>query len=348
MTDHNSSTSSSNRLPRAALSAVVVCLAIEVAVAVLRPGFAGAFDYTTQAKRSLLTDSSHVDDVAIFGDSRFFSIQPAAVAEALGGNLSVTNYSWPFAGVEMVEFILYSYLDSKPAPRLILVGWMPENLAVAADRFTAAADPLYQTRLFNTLPTLPLTLALAAGGHGRLFWASLEHRLMPPSAHHRERLVPWVLGTSEPSPDEQRIYRSFRQAGSFLLYNKEIAPPEAVASYERAVGGFAPDAAARNAAPFRRFLERASSEAIPVLLFNVPLPNSLHERFEELGVIAEYRRLIAEFEASFGNFHVVEPLIEVHPDNYFADVGHLNAEGDLVYQAAYPRRLAKYALFPPP
>ena len=291
-----------------------------------------------------MTDSARVDDVVIFGDSRFFSIKPAAVEGALGGNLSVTNYSWPFAGVEMVEFALDAYLEAKQRPKLILVGWMPENLAVSADRLTAAADPLYQTRLFNTLPTLPLAVSLAGGGHGRLFWGLVEHRLMPPSAHHRDRLADWFLGNTVMSEDEQRLFESFRQTGSFLLYHGETAPPDAVASYERGSGGFAPESAVANAAPFRRFLERASSEAIPVLLLNVPLPESLHRRFEQVGVIERYRRFIGGMEQSFENFRVVEPLIEVYPDEYFADVGHLNDPGDRAYQQAYPARLAKHAL----
>ena len=49
-------------------------------------------------------------------------------------------------------------------------------------------------------------------------------------------------------------------------------------------------------------------------------------------------------EQSFENFRVVEPLIEVYPDEYFADVGHLNDPGDRAYQQAYPARLAKHAL----
>ncbi len=332
-----------SRLPRAGLTALLVCLAIEIAVVALRPRFAGALDYTVQAKLAAMTDSASIDDVVIFGDSRFFAIEPAAVERALGGNLTVTNYSWPFAGVEMVEFALDAYLRAKQPPRLILVGWMPENLAVSADRLTAAADPLYQTRLFNALPAGPLAWSLARGGHGELFWGFVEHRLMPPSAHHRDRLTDWVLGNNVTSEDDQRLFESFRRSGSFLLYNRETAPPDAVRSYERASGGFAPESAAPNAAPFRRFLERASSEAIPVLLLNVPLPNRLHERFQEVGVIERYRLFIGEMAASFDNFRVVEPLIEVYPDEYFADVGHLNDPGDRAYQQAYPARLTQYA-----
>ena len=343
MTDRGSSTSSSRRVPQAALAAVLVCLAIEVAVVELRPRFAGALDYTLQAKLGAMTDSASVDDVVIFGDSRFFSIEPAAVERALGGNLRVTNYAWPFAGVEMVEFALDAYLQAKRPPRLILVGWMPEKLAVSADRLTAAADPLYQTRLFNSLPTFPLAVSLARGGHGELFWGLVEHRLMPPSAHHRDRLADWALGNTATSEDDQRLIESWRQTGSFLLYHGETAPPDAVASYGRASGGFAPESAVPNAVPFRRFLERASSKGIPVLLLNVPLPKSLHERFEEIGVIERYRRFIGEMGQSFDNFRVVEPLIEVYRDEYFADVGHLNDQGHRAYRQAYPARLEKYA-----
>ena len=149
----------------------------------------------------------------------------------------------------MVEFALDAYLEAKQRPKLILVGWMPENLAVSADRLTAAADPLYQTPLFNTLPTLPLAVSLAGGGHGRLFWGLVEHRLMPPSAHHRDRLADWFLGNTVMSEDEQRLFESFRRTGSFLLYHGETAPPDAVASYERGSGGFAPESAVANAAP---------------------------------------------------------------------------------------------------
>ena len=53
--------------------------------------------------------------------------------------------------------------------------------------------------------------------------------------------------------------------------------------------------------------------------------------------------MIGEFKASFGNFRVVEPLIEIYPDEYFADVGHLNDRGDRAYQQAYSARPARFA-----
>ena len=138
-----------------------------------------------------------------------------------------------------------------------------------------------------------------------------------------------------PDAEDRRIIAGYKGGGSFLLYDDEVAGPEAVSDYDKAAGGLKLDAALGNIPPFRRFLERAASSGIRVVLFNVPLPDGLYRRFDELGVIAKYEQVIARLRREFSNFEVMEPALQVYPDEYFADVGHMNRRGDEQFAGYY-------------
>ena len=335
------STSSSDTWPRAATAAVVACLAIELLLAAFRPQFMSGLDFTVSWKRRRMADSSHQEDLLILGDSRIFSIRPDVVNQVFGGNKNVTNYSWPFAGVETIDYVLEAYLFYKEPPKTILVAWMSENLAVSPDRMSLASDPLYRTRIFNIVPAVPLIYRLLREGRWEMCWDYFEYRLLPPSVGYRTRLIELIRSAaitgraSIPNAADRRIIDSFNRHRSFLLYRDEVAGPDAVTSYEQAAGGLRLDTTLGNVAPFRSFLERAKANRISVILFNVPMPDGLYRRFDELGVIAEYQQVIARLRREFANFEVMEPALQVYPDEYFADVGHMNRRGDEQFAGYY-------------
>jgi hypothetical protein len=339
---------SSDRLPWAGFIAALVCLALEALILTLQPHFISGLDFTVSDKRQMMTDPSRQEDVLILGDSRFFSIRPDIVDQAFGGSLAVTNYTWPFAGVETVDYFLEAYLRYKKPPKAILAGWMPESFAVSAERMSVTADPLYRTRLFNVVPAVPLATRFARDGHWKMLWDLFEYRALPPSAHHRARLIPFVLASvgaepaTIPESEDRRIAAEYQGAQSFLLYRDEVASPDAVSDYDKAAGGLKLDAALGNLPPLRRFLERARSSGIRVILFNVPIPEGLHQRFDELGVIAKYDEVIAGLQQEFENFEVIEPTLQIYPDGHFADVGHMNGRGDQQFAGHYGQAMTRW------
>ncbi len=341
MTVPSSSIYNSDRLPWAGFIAALVCLVLEGLILTLQPRFISGLDLTVSGKRQTMTDPSQQEDVLILGDSRFFSIRPDVVDRAFGGSHLVTNYTWPFAGVEIVDYFLEAYLRYKKPPKAILDGWMPENLAVSPERMSVASDPLYRTRLFNVIPAAPLASRFAKDRRWELLWELFEYRALPPSARHRARLIPFIrsaAGTGPvtiPDAEDRRIIAAYEGGGSFLLYRDEVAGPDAVPAYEQAAGGLRLDTTLRNVAPFRSFLDRAKANRISVILFNVPMPEMLYQRFDELGVIAEYQQVIARLQREFENFEVMEPALQVYPDEYFADVGHMNRQGDEQFAGHY-------------
>ena len=348
MTVPNLSISSSDRLPWAGFIAALVCLAFEALILTLQPRFVSGLDFTVSDKRQMMTDPSRQEDVLILGDSRFFSIRPDIVDQAFGGNHLVTNYTWPFAGVETVDYFLEAYLRYKKPPKAILVGWMPENLAVSNERMSVTADPLYRTRLFNVIPAVPLATRFARDGQWGMLWELFEYRALPPSAHHRARLIPfaWSLAGAEPAtipdPEDRRIAGEYDGTSSFLLYEDEVAGPDAVSDYNKAARGLKLDSALGNVPPFEHFLERAASSGIRVILFNVPMPEGLYQRFDELGVIAKYHQVIARLQREFENFEVIEPTLQVYPIEHFADVGHMNKRGDQQFAGHYGQAMTRW------
>ena len=339
MTAPNSSISSSDRLPWAGFTAALVCLALEALILTIQPRFISGLDFTVSDKRQTMTAPARQEDVLILGDSRFFSIRPDLVNQAFGGNHLVTNYAWPFAGVETIDYFLEAYLRYQRPPKAILAGWMPENLAVPPGRMSVTAVPLYRTRLFNVIPSAPLAFRFARDKHWGMLWELFEYQALPPSARHRTRLIPFLRSAAGPAtlpdPEDRRITAAYSRAGSFLLYDDEVAGPDAVSDYEKAAGGLKLDAVLGNVPPFERFLERASSSGIRVVLFNVPLPETLYRRFDELGVIAKYEQVVARLRREFPNFEVMEPALQVYPGDYFADVGHMHQRGDKQFAAYY-------------
>ena len=341
MTVPSSSISSSDRLPWAGFTAALVCLALEALIVTLQPRFISGLDFTVSGKRQTMTDASQQEDVLIVGDSRFFSIRPEVVDQAFGGNHVVTNYTWPFAGVETADYFLEAYLRYKKPPKAILAGWMPENLAVPPGRMSVTSDQLYRTRLFSVIPAAPLASRFARDKNWGILWGLFEYLALPPSARHRTRLIPFVRSAvgegpvTIPDSEDRRIIAGYEGGGSFLLYDDEVAGPDAVSDYDKAAGGLKLDAALGNIPPFRRFLERAASSGIRVVLFNVPMPDGLYRRFDELGVIAKYEQVIARLRREFVNFEVMEPALQVYPDEYFADVGHMNRQGDEQFAGYY-------------
>lgn len=349
MTDRSSISSSEparNGLPRAALAALVLCLLFELGVFAVRGHLRDGLAETVRIKHGLLADPARVDDVAILGDSRAFSLRPEDVRTALGGDLRVTNYTWPFIGMEAYELVLRAYLRAKPAPRAVIVNLMPEYLSLPASHLDMTGDGTRRVRAYNVVPAGALLPALAERGEFKMIgdWAS--YQAMPPSARDRDRLLPALRslargrGFPEMPPHERRMLEDLDQTGGFLLYADPTATPHDIERFHRL---FAPVRLHDNdaiLARFEPFLRLARDHGIRVFIANQPVPEPILAEYETLGLPARYRDVVGRWTREFDNLTVLEPALSAYPLELFGDFGHLNRRGDERFRGAFREMLA--------
>lgn len=356
MTTGHSSTSSSERVPWAAVAAVAIVLAIEVLIHARRGQFMDGVFRAADIKREMLADPGRRDDVVYFGDSRNFSVRPATIQAALGTSATVTNYSWPFIGVEAYDLMLSAYLDQKPPPRLILVGFMPEYISLDPKHLTMAGEDVRRVRAYNSIPTWSLVRSLATGRNWAILWDWFAWYCMPPSSTNRDGILTALKGIAGgkgmpgPTEGDEEMLRSLRETGAYLLYPTVTANPNDI---ERFLRLFAPVQAHENRevlAKFEAFLRRAQECGIQVRLLNVPTPQPIYDLYESNGVLERFRATVREWETRYPNFHAIEPVVYPYPLDHFGDFGHMNKTGDLRFQhdsAEMLRRAAEDGAIPP-
>lgn len=349
MTDRSSISSSEparGGVPRAALAALLVCLLFELGVFAVRGHLRDGLAEAVRIRHGWLTDPARVDDIAILGDSRAFSLRPDDVRAALGDDLRVTNYTWPFIGIEAYELVLRAYLRAKPAPRAVIVNLMPEYLSLPASHLDMAGDATRRVRAFNVVPAGALIPALAERGEYKMIgdWAS--YRAMPPSAANRDRLLPMLRGLArgkglpEMPPHEQRMLEDLHQTGGFLLYADPTATPHDIERFHRL---FAPVRLQDNdaiLARFEPFLRLARDRGIRVFIVNQPVPEPILAEYETLGLPARYREVVGRWTGEHANLSVLEPALSAYPLELFGDFGHLNRRGDERFRADFREMLA--------
>lgn len=337
-------------LPLGAIVTLLIVLAVEAGVHFNHHRMFDVSFLSTRWKRALLTDRSLHDDVVIFGDSRFFHIDPAVVAAALaeeGEQLTVTNLTWPYYGAEAFPWTLESYLHYRPEPRLILVNIMPNYIGFPVEHSRVSDAPAERDRLYSSLPARTLVPILIREGRRDLLRDYVAFSIMPPTLKYRWQLLRHVRGRFV--EDYELIYNArenlrrvpeLRETGAFVLHS-QVGPPEDGfrEPYLELFGPMSPDVDPEVRRLLESFLERAAERGIPVLLMNAPLPQAAYELDEELSIKAAYEELVAEWQSQFPNLIVVEPLLDPLPHRYFGDFGHLNLDGDAVHREMYREAL---------
>lgn len=337
------------RLPWAALVALVIIAALEVFIASSPRLFTDGIYWTTSAKRRLMADRSRHESVLIFGDSRAFSIRPGLVAEALGRGDTVTNYSWAFMGAPAYEFMLDVYLRLKPPPRLILVNPLPELVALPPRMLKIHEPPIHRTRLFTALPSRPLMAELVARREWSMAGDLARHLAMPPSVHRRDRVWKAVqglaLGRGFAGPGEIDLHQmeGMAEHGAFLMHLDTRVTPPVFAQAERLNGPYGVYDNKEAVAAYERFLARARAEGIEVRMMGIPLPETTYNRYEEVGALAAWRKLLERWTREYPNFGLIEPVLIRWPNERFGDAGHLNLAGDREFQKLYREALARAA-----
>ena len=333
---------------KSALAALALILIAEGFVFANRTVFMSAMNNIVLEKKKILTDPAHADDVAILCTSVGFSFTPSVVSESLGGNLKVTNYAWPEAGYEIYDLMLEAYLEIKDPPKLLVAGLIPAGFGVKPELMRMKNAELTRTRAYNILPTFFLMRKMAARREWFVLWDHFSYVCVPPSVRHRDRIKSVAFsilkGGGVPQRDaaERRMLSDMRDKGAFLLYDKETFDPGALEAFEKTYGKFK---LYSNEPPpaIEPFLERANRHGITVLLVNPPVPLSQYERLRETGVLDFYASTVERWKSEYPNIHSVEPLVVSLPERLFGDVGHLNAEGDKVFQSLYSEALRSWA-----
>ncbi len=341
------------RLPLAFLLAALAVFALELFLHANRYRLVDGIQANLMTKAAQLRDAdAPADDVAIFGDSKMFSVRPSALARAVSADspVRVTNYAWPFFGVEAFELMLESYLQNHTAPRALIINGCPELIGVPAEKVSLTAQPAHRQRAFTALPLRQIFALAVRQKTPSLLWHRLVWALTPPSVVYRdtalEALRDVARGREWPLSDDYiRMTTSYRQTGAFLMHRKRQVTAEEVRGLEQAIGPYGIHKNHQQAASFERFLQRAAQAEIQIYLIGSPAPPAYAERFQQLGIHQAYRAVLEHWQARFGNLHIVEPLYPVQPLHHFGDPGHLNLEGDEQFQEAYSDRLSGSFVF---
>lgn len=340
---------SSPRAPLAFLVAAIAIVALEVFLHVNRYRLVDGIQANLMAKAAQLSSAgAPPDEIAIFGDSKLFSVRPSAVATAVspGKAIRVSNYAWPFFGIEAYELMLETYLQNRPAPRAIILNGCPELIGTPAARVSLAHEPAHRQRAFTALPLRQIIALALRQRTPSLLWHRIVYALIPPSALYKETtpeaLKDILRGRSWPlSEDYIRMTTSYRETGAFLMHRNRQITIEDVRAAEQYLGPFGIHQNHQQAASFERFLQRAARADINLYLLGSPAPPPYADRFHQLGINQAYRAVLHHWQQKFKNLHVVEPLFPVQPLHHFGDPGHLNTEGDTQFQATYPQLLAE-------
>lgn len=353
--DARSSTSSSERWPRAALAALLLALVFESGVVALRDPLSTGLERIARLKREQLTSLPPAPRAVIFGDSRLYSMDPAAVDAALGGATEAgiapaLNLAWPYLGLEGPEILLAVYTRYQPPPRALVLDLPPEFLGVDERMVSLRRSPAMRVRLYSVAPAGALLPYLIREGEWRILGDWFAYHALPPSARRRERLLMAAQSVLQGRPRlgplarERRFLEQYEASGSFRLYEEQQLPVPCVQRFEENNGPLGAPARPAALASVERFFDQAAALGAPVILVNPHQPLSLCDRYRERGIQDAYAALLREWQATHPNLAVAGldapgDLLPCLPDDHFGDEGHLNARGDAVFQAYYPEVL---------
>ena len=350
-----------NHAPVAALCAALLVICFELFINVNGARFEDAIEANLHNKARQIRNDIYYDDIAIFGDSKFFSVQPSVVREIFStrpefickgcAQTMVSNYAWPFMGIEAYDAMLAATLTGpreRHPPKVILLNARPELVGMPESANAMAAADTHRVRAYEAFPLGELIRAVIADKNWFMLWDRIAYAMQPPSATHKNpvwdamRSLAQGHGWPPPSEDYVRMTSDFNSTGAFLMHRKREVTEAEVVSLEKQYGPYGVYHSERLIQSFDRFLTHAADVGTTVLMLGIPLPPPLHERFEKVGAYAGYRKLTKQLEQRHPNFHVLEPLFFTYPIENFGDAGHLNQKGNALFQKDYASTLRSY------
>lgn len=275
------------------------------------------------AARALRRDARR-SEILCFGDSLVkFGVEPLILEERLrrpAYNLAL------FGGPPAASYFLFRRaLDAGANPRAVIVDFQPHQLGVS---------PRFFVREWPHLATLRECLNLAAKTGDASFFASMVLAELMPSYRDRQEIR---LG----------FFAALRGESRSRIWKTEVAP--LVRNWNRNRGaqvsprqpafdgrfnprnpGLFPTRWACNPATLsyvQQFLELASDRHIPVFWLLPPITPEPQARRQQLGLDANFSRLVRQIQAPFPNVTVVDGRHSGYASSVYIDSVHLDRRG---------------------
>ncbi len=320
-------------VPLACLLAIVLVLVFEI-------GFVYQFRYRfwdstyslAEIKRKLLVSDAPADDVAIFGNSRFYHLDPDNLKAVFGEDARITNYAWAWCGMEIYEPMLRGLIDSGRKPTLLIVDANAEMFGYDESLLTTAGDPSNQFRYRQTAPFWQgLRFQLAQEQWGPA-WDTFSSKMVPPSVLYGER-VPRELRRflkdqklPKPRQDFDRMVGHWQEHGWFQYAPERISEWAEYVHAESTNGPYKLMENGKYLAVYEKFLSLAQRHGVTVVMLPVPHNELQYDAYIENGVYAAYDAWLNEMQAKYPVFHAPAPRWQKW-GGMLADAGHLNQAG---------------------
>jgi len=322
-----------HKFPVAAVIAICLVLAFEIGyVHHYRYRFRDSTYSLAELKRNLMTSSAKPDDVAIFGNSRFYHVDPARLKEVFGKDARITNYAWARCGVETYEAMLQGLIAAHRPPKVLLVDGNPEFFGYREELLTISGDPANQSRYSQTAPFFSaLRVELAQHLYGPA-WQTIEDFLTPPSIFYGERVRKGVKRLLEdrrsPKPRQNfgPIVGEWQHQGWLQFAPERIADEQEFYEREKLYGPYKLYDNRHVQQSYERFLALAQKHDIVVIMLQVPVNRLVFDSYESTGVFDAYGKWLDGLEKQFPVFKAPPPRRQYWP-GALGDAGHLNRAG---------------------
>jgi hypothetical protein len=319
----------------AALLAVLLVLAFELFVYSNRQKLQWSLYNMAEIKGERLRDRGQDDEVAIFGDSRFFHADPAAIGRALGVRAgAVTNYAWPWSGVEVFESQLRTALRDKPHLGTIVMPQFPLLVGYADKWTTIRASRNLQLGYQLVTSWRDGLVTLFAQHYWTLAWQQLCSHVAPPSSANQKVIRVALKNPLQgkpmftADPEFLRMRDDYDQRGWFSFAPETKVNAADAAKLEQGIGGFAVQHNPAVRETFERFLALADRAGIHVLMVPLPVAQVNYDRFEQTGIHAEWDKQVHVWAQKYRHLHVLGETSEVVFElPLLGDMVHVNNTG---------------------
>ena len=337
------------RLPWAAVWVVATIVLLEIFADLWGP-LTNRSVMAIRYKRAMLERAAG-EDIAVFGTSQVMGLDVRRLEKRGGGAFTAFNYAVPDLGTTLeLYLVLRRYLECKrtkprlivcslPAFSLITPDWDRfENLAFERFRYMFPAD------FVKRAAGIPLPSWLSARYADRRMWFPScnfspvfamiwgQGGLWPRLETRKGRLLP-ALRAPRVVANVRRasaLYGAMVATKGMLLFDADqtVDRDELLrnlpATQEAALRGLR-----ETQGVLETFLSLAQAENIPVVFFNMPVPETFDERCRTLGYNQAIDAMFRGLETRYRNF-TCWPIESFHhwPDRDFGDYAHhLNDEG---------------------
>ncbi len=337
------------RLPWAAVWVVATIVLLEIFADLWGP-LTNRSVMAIRYKRAMLERAAG-EDIAVFGTSQVMGLDVRKLEERGGESFTAFNYAVPDLGTTLeLYLVLRRYLECKRTKPRLIVCSLPAFSLIAPtwDRFENLVFErfrlMFPLEFVKRATTLPVPQWLEYRYANRRLWfpsydlfpmlAFLwgQGDLWPRRETRKGRLLPALRapGVVAGMRETSALYRTMVATKGMLLFtaSENLSRDELLRSLppgrEAALRGLR-----ETQGVLETFLSLAQAENIPVVFFNMPVPETFDERCRTLGYNQAIDAMFRGLEPRYRNF-TYWPIETFHhwPDRDFGDYAHhLNDEG---------------------